>query len=80
MTNVHYHEILRTTLIGLELTWGTRPIVILACAGYADEHWQIYHPDELLSDNPEPMPHLTINIEGRVEYHPDGSTPEQQQD
>lgn len=71
MQNIHYHEILRTTLIGLETAWHKRPIVILACAGYADEHWQIYHPDDFI--NPEPVPYITIDIEGRVEYHLDAN-------
>jgi hypothetical protein len=41
---------------------------VLACAGYADEHWQIFHPAEYTQDQ-EPMPRVTIDIEGHVAYH-----------
>jgi len=71
MRDVSMNDILRLTVIGLETSWGVRPISVLACAGYADEHWQIFHPAEYLQGE-EPMPRVTIDIEGHVAYHPDG--------
>lgn len=39
----------------LRAEWGRRPICILACAGYSDGHWQIFHPGEYVTSD-EPMP------------------------
>jgi hypothetical protein len=66
---MNHNDILNATLVGLERLWGMRPFVQLACAGYADEHWQIYHPDDLLSEIEEPMPRVTIDLEASVVYH-----------
>lgn len=44
--------------------WGVRPLVTLACAGYADEHWQVRHPDD-------EFPAWTVDANGVVEQHPD---------
>jgi hypothetical protein len=65
---MNHNDILNATLVGLERLWGMRPFVQLACAGYADEHWQIYHPDDILNDL-EPMPRVTIDLEAAVVYH-----------
>jgi len=69
-TAMSMNDIHRMTVMGLERLWGLRPISVLACAGYADEHWQIYHPHEWRTSIP--MPAVTIDIEGHVAYHPDG--------
>ena len=73
--NINTNDILYITVKGLQELWGTRPVSVLACAGYADEHWQIYHPNDLFMDGDgkyEPMPRVTIDFDGRVEFHPDG--------
>ena len=70
--NINTNDILYITVKGLEQLWGTRPISVLACAGYADEHWQVFHPGDLFMGG-EPMPRVTIDFDGRVEFHPDAS-------
>lgn len=40
------------------------PYCLLACAGWADEHWQLFHPDYL------DMPAYTL-ADGTYEQHPD---------
>ena len=65
---INHNDVLNTTLVGLERLWRARPLVILACAGFADEHWQIYRPDDLLNDL-EPIPRVTIDLEGHVVFH-----------
>lgn len=71
--NINRNDILHITVKGLEQLWGVRPFSVLACSGYADEHWQIYHPTDIFMTGGEPMPRVTIDIEGRVEWHPDGN-------
>jgi len=65
---INHNDVLNTTLVGLERLWRARPLVILACAGFADEHWQIYNPHEFRT-NDEPMPLVTIDLEGHVVFH-----------
>jgi hypothetical protein len=70
--NINRNDILYITVKGLDQLWNKRPVIRLACAGFADEHWQIFHPADM--NGLEAMPRVTINIEGRVEFHPDGNT------
>ena len=48
---INHNDVLNTTLVGLERLWRARPLVILACAGFADEHWQIYNPHEFRTNS-----------------------------
>lgn len=66
-------ETLRDYVTKLEREWGTRPIVVLACSGGSDEHWQIWHPDDVKAgfQGEERMPHLVLCPEGTVSTHPD---------
>lgn len=61
--------------IRLEALWGIRPAIFLACGGYADEHWQLWHPDDLGPDQDEPMPCLLVHPDGSTERHPDAAWP-----
>jgi len=70
--NINRNDILYMTVKGLDQLWNKRPVIRLACAGFADEHWQIFHPADM--KGLEAMPRVTIDIEGRVEFHPDGNT------
>jgi hypothetical protein len=55
---------LSRALKGLEKEWGVRPFVTLACAGGADQHWQIFHPKDMR------MPAFTL-MGGKLEEHHD---------
>jgi len=59
------YETLRYTLIECENQWGTRPFAVLACSGYEDEHWQVYHPSDLT------IPRFVLDKEGHLLHHPD---------
>lgn len=48
-----------------EEAWKTQPRVTLACAGYSDAHWQVFHPDDT-------MPSLVVDMDGNTDEHPDG--------
>ena len=65
MTMENSATALRSVVMDCEAVWHTRPFVVLACAGYSDEHWQVYHPDFL------EMPVYTIDTTGSIELHPD---------
>jgi hypothetical protein len=69
--NINTNDILYITVKGLETLWQVSPVSVLACAGYADEHWQIFHPADYCGMT-EPKPVVTIDFDGRVEFHPDG--------
>ena len=58
-------ERIRDTAVELELKWGMRAYVVIACAGFKDEHVQFYHPKHL------EMPAFVMNTEtGEIEEHP----------
>ena len=61
-------EFVRGVLSALTVMFGpgNTPRLVLACAGAADEHWQVYHPDY-----PD-MPHSVITGNS-FEMHPDYS-------
>lgn len=63
-------DTLRSHTIQLEREWGVRPALFLACSGGSDEHWQIWHPDDL---HPDGMPHLVVRPDGTSERHPDST-------
>jgi hypothetical protein len=58
---------IREVVILLERLWNVRPHAVLACAEYSDEHWQIFHPGDLV--HAEPMPRYTLT-NGVFEQHP----------
>ncbi len=60
--------VLRSHMITMEGAWGVRPVLTLACAGYADEAWQLWHPEDLRNGG---MPHFVIDPTGQVHRHPD---------
>lgn len=62
-------QVLRSIIHALELEWGCRPFVVLACQGGADEHWQIFHADDELTEDGL-MPRYVIGLDGKVEVHP----------
>jgi hypothetical protein len=65
-------ERLRKLIKQCEDEWEMRPFVMLACQDYEDEHWQIYHPDDMrngAADEPI-MPRFVVTKEGLVEPHP----------
>jgi hypothetical protein len=68
-------EQLKTYLKTIEAKWGVRPFVVLACSGYADEHWQVWHPDEMgIGEDPfaEHFPIFVISADGAdISVHPD---------
>lgn len=53
------------TLLGSE--WGVAPVCILACAGYADQHWQLWHPRRRRAGD---MPAYVL-ADGLMVMHPD---------
>ena len=57
------YDALRDLCIRLEAKWQCRPVVRLACAGYADEHWQVAHPASV-------MPNFIVTPDGVVEELP----------
>jgi hypothetical protein len=57
----------------LDKEWGTAPILILSCAGAADEHWQIRHPKDMNGTFPV-FPRFVVLQDGTVEPHPDART------
>jgi hypothetical protein len=68
---------LRASLIELRQRWGVSPFSVLACAGYADEHWQIYHPEDLvkaMSNLQGAFPRYVISHTGVLEAHPDSAS------
>lgn len=92
MTDVYsggvMYEVLRQALKDCEKRWGSRPHAVLACAGFADEHWQIYNSDELIGYIQEPdnkggwkkitdgepvMPRYIITLDGVLSAHPDSA-------
>ena len=42
--NARMDEVMRNVVNHCYVDWGTRPRVVLACQGAADEHWQVFHP------------------------------------
>lgn len=65
---------IREASMKLEKKWGKRPLCVLACSGYSDEHWQLYHPDSVTSSAISilpPMPSYVLGLDGVLERHPD---------
>lgn len=66
MQNIAYLR-LHALCLALEIEWdGDRPHCCIACAGFSDEHWQVFHPMCM------EMPTFVILPDGTVERHPDG--------
>ena len=53
------------TIQDIERQWGTRPRLVLACAGYSDQHWQIWHPTH------NSAPAYVVGSDGILVRHPD---------
>lgn len=64
------YDLIRHTMLDLQAQWNTRPVLVLACGGYADEHWQFWHPTDYTDGG---MPHLVLAPDGTVERHPDST-------
>jgi len=81
MTEGAMYTILTEALKTCEKMWGTRPHAVLACAGYADEHWQIYNSDELAKASQEygyivppcVMPRYILTLDGVLSAHPNSA-------
>jgi len=56
----------RRAAMAAEAIWGHAPTLILACAGWSDEHWQLWHP----YDTRHGSPSLVVSGDG-VHAHPD---------
>ena len=64
--NTKAYARLRAFTVDLENLWGTRPRLVLACAGGSDEHWQFFHPEAPYAVA------CTLQIDGTgPEAHPD---------
>lgn len=59
------YDLLITAIREFDCRYGCQPYLVLACQGYSDEHWQLYHPHAL------DMPCLVASMERGVEDHPD---------
>lgn len=57
----------RRLAIAIEDVTTSRPVLMLACGGYSDEHWQIWLDARRLN----PMPDLLVELTG-WRIHPDG--------
>jgi len=66
----HVLTAIRQTAGHLEKEWGMRPIIILACMGGQDEHWQFFDPRIIRSMDEEHMPFCTVDRNGKREFHP----------
>jgi len=68
---------MREQVVKCEKDWKVRPFAVLACSGYADEHWQIYHPSDVSleemrkSGEKGVMPRFVVLQDGTIEAHPD---------
>lgn len=49
------------------------PVLILSCPEGADEHWQLWHPDDVNCTDREAMPHLVVLPTGEASRHPDSA-------
>jgi hypothetical protein len=47
--NARMDQVLRNVIEECEKKWATRPRVVLACAGFDDEHWQVFHPEDMVN-------------------------------
>lgn len=64
---------LRQHVLDLQQEWGVHPILILSCPGGSDEHWQLWHPDDVGCEDRETMPHLVVLPTGEASRHPDSA-------
>jgi hypothetical protein len=65
VNRIRYHMdvILRNVIEVCEKEWKTRPRCVLACRGASDEHWQVWHPARM---GTEDHPAYTVDKDGEV--------------
>ena len=64
-------QVLRLACMRLEALWGVQPVLVYACIGDSDEHWQLWHP----ADRDGGSPSICVLLDGSTEPHPDGRLP-----